>query len=196
MSKFRKHTIEEMQKRSKMRKQRKKLTRKLVNGVGHSSTYEEQVGEGTANFENGQTNEEKGRTINCIKEDKIDYPSFNGNPYEWNRTDLSSEDISEGGKTIMMKENTTAAAQVLVFGTFIFTKVCKKHVFRTIRQILPVLTLDCERRLNIDTGVESQPWHSVPVNEVVTFYRVFIFISVETDTVQEIVDFLWLCFRI
>ena len=95
-----------------------------------------------------------------------------------------------------MKENTTAAAQVLVFVTFIFTKVCKKHVFRTTRQILPVLTLDCERRLNIDTGVESQPWHSVPVNEVVTFYRVFIFISVETDTVQEIVDFLWLCFRI
>ena len=65
-----------------MRKQRKKLTRKLVNGVGHSSTYEEQVGEGTANFENGQTHEEKGRTINCIKEDKIDYPSFNSNPYE------------------------------------------------------------------------------------------------------------------
>ena len=65
-----------------MRKQRKKLTTKLVNGVGHSSTNEEQVGKGTANFENGRTNEEKGRTINCIKEDKIDYPSFNGNPYE------------------------------------------------------------------------------------------------------------------
>ena len=96
----------------------------------------------------------------------------------------------------MIKENTTAAAQVLVFGTFIFSNVCKKYVFRTTRQILPVLTLDCEWRLNIDTGVELQTWHSVPANEVATFYRVFIFISVETDTVQEIVDFLWLRFMI
>ena len=71
-----------MRKRSKMRKQRKKLTRKVVNGVGHSPTNEDQVEEGTANFENEWTSEEKGRSTNCIEEDKIDYSSFNGNSYE------------------------------------------------------------------------------------------------------------------
>ena len=82
MSKFRKHTIEEMRKRSKMRKQRKKLTRKSVNGVIHSSTNEQQVDEGAMNFEKERTYEEKGRSINCIEEDKIDCSSFNGNSYQ------------------------------------------------------------------------------------------------------------------
>lgn len=53
-----------------------------MNGVGHSSTNGEQVDEGTANFEKARTNDEKGRSINCIDKDKIDCSSFNGNSYE------------------------------------------------------------------------------------------------------------------
>ena len=64
-----------------MRKQRKKLIRKRVNGVSHSSTNEEQVDEETANVEKEWTNEEQG-SINCIEEDKIDCSSFNGNSHE------------------------------------------------------------------------------------------------------------------
>ena len=65
-----------------MRKQRKKLTRKVVNGVGHSPTNKDQVDEGSANCENVRTSEGKERSTNCIEEDKIDYSSFNGNSYE------------------------------------------------------------------------------------------------------------------
>ena len=80
MSKFRKHTIEEMRKRSKTRKQRKKISRKRVEGVGHSSVNEKEANEGTANVEKEWSNEEKGN--NCIEEDKIDCSLFNGNSHE------------------------------------------------------------------------------------------------------------------
>lgn len=76
MSKCRKHSIEEMRKRSKMRKQRKKFARKRVEGVAHSSINEKEAIEGTANVEKECTNEEKGS--NCIEEDKIDCSFFNG----------------------------------------------------------------------------------------------------------------------
>lgn len=69
MSKFRKHSIEEMRKRSKMRKQRKKfMMRKCVECVGHS-TNEKLVDEGTVNVESKWTNEEMGD--HCVEEDKI-----------------------------------------------------------------------------------------------------------------------------
>ena len=67
MSKFRKHSVKEMLKRSKMRKSLK--------GVGHS-VNEKKVNEGTVNIENEQTKEEKGN--DCIKEDKID-----SNSHKW-----------------------------------------------------------------------------------------------------------------
>ena len=56
MSKFRKHTVEEMRRRSKMRKQRKKYKPNSVKVIGHpSSTYTpEEVSEGTVNFKRGE----------------------------------------------------------------------------------------------------------------------------------------------
>ena len=70
MSKFRKHSVKEMLKRSKMRKS--------VRGVGHS-VNEKKVNKGTGNIENEKTKEEKGN--DCIKEDKID-----GNSHKWTPT--------------------------------------------------------------------------------------------------------------
>ena len=56
MSKFRKHTVEEMRRRSKMRKQRKKYKRNSVKVISHSSSTDtpEEVSEGTVNFKRGE----------------------------------------------------------------------------------------------------------------------------------------------
>ena len=56
MSKFRKHTVEKMRRRSKMRKQRKKYKRNSVKVIGHSSSTDtpEEVSEGTVNFKRGE----------------------------------------------------------------------------------------------------------------------------------------------
>lgn len=83
MSKFRKHTVEKMRRRSKMRKQRKKYKRNSVKVIGHSSSTDtpEEVSEGTVNFKRGEVSEgtanfkrecvgkEEG-SINYIEEDK------------------------------------------------------------------------------------------------------------------------------
>lgn len=74
MSKFRRHSIEEMRQRSKMRKQRKKYMRKSVECDDHSMN-EKKVNEGTVSVENEWTKEEKGDY--CIEEDKI-----NGNSHK------------------------------------------------------------------------------------------------------------------
>ena len=59
MSKFRKHTVEEMRRRSKMRKQRKKYKRNSVKVIGHPSSTDtpEEVSEGTVNFKRGEVSE-------------------------------------------------------------------------------------------------------------------------------------------
>ena len=59
MSKLRKHTVEEMRRRSKMRKQRKKYKRNSVKVIGHSSSTDtpEEVSEGTVNFKRGEVSE-------------------------------------------------------------------------------------------------------------------------------------------
>ena len=59
MSKFRKHTVEEMRRRSKMEKQRKKYKRNSVKVIGHSSSTDtpEEVSEGTVNFKRGEVSE-------------------------------------------------------------------------------------------------------------------------------------------
>ena len=56
MSKFRKHTVEEMRRRSKMRKQRKKYKLNSVKVIGHPSSTDtpEEVSEGTVNFKRGE----------------------------------------------------------------------------------------------------------------------------------------------
>ena len=56
MSKFRKHTVEEMRRRSKMRKQRKKYKPNSVKVIGHPSSTDtpEEVSEGTVNFKRGE----------------------------------------------------------------------------------------------------------------------------------------------
>ena len=56
MSKFRKHTVEEMRRRSKMRKQRKKYKPNSVKVIGHQSSTDtpEEVSEGTVNFKRGE----------------------------------------------------------------------------------------------------------------------------------------------
>ena len=56
MSKFRKHTVEEMRRRSKMRKQRKKYKLNSVKVIGHPSSTDtpEEVSEGTVNFNRGE----------------------------------------------------------------------------------------------------------------------------------------------
>ena len=61
MSKFRKHTVEEMRRRSKMRKQRKKYKRNSVKVIGHSSSTDtpEEVSEGTVNFKRGKSAKEQ-----------------------------------------------------------------------------------------------------------------------------------------
>lgn len=71
MSKFRKHTVEKMRRRSKMRKQRKKYKRNSVKVIGHSSSTDtpEEVSEGTANFKRECVSKEEG-SINYIEEDK------------------------------------------------------------------------------------------------------------------------------
>lgn len=80
MSKFRKHTVEEMRRRSKMRKLRKKLKRNSVKVIGHPSVIDirEEVSKGTANFKRECVSEEGG--INYIEEDKIDR-SVDGNSH-------------------------------------------------------------------------------------------------------------------
>lgn len=60
MSKFRKHTVEEMRKRSTMRKQRKKYKRNSGYWViAHPSSTDtpEEVSEETANFKRGEVSE-------------------------------------------------------------------------------------------------------------------------------------------
>lgn len=60
MPKFRKHTIEEMRRRSKMRKRRKKYKQNGVKVTGHPSstdTLAEEVSEGTANFKREEVSE-------------------------------------------------------------------------------------------------------------------------------------------
>ena len=59
MSKFRKHTVEEMRRRSKMRKQRKKYKRNSVKVIGHPSSTDtpEEVSEGTVNFKRREVSE-------------------------------------------------------------------------------------------------------------------------------------------
>ena len=88
MSKFRKHTVEEMRKRSKMRKQSKKYKRNSVKVIAHPSSTDtpEEVSEGTANFKRGEVSEgtanfkrecvgkEEG-SINYIEEDKSTFLS-------------------------------------------------------------------------------------------------------------------------
>lgn len=78
MSKFRKHTVEEMRRRSKMRKLRKKLKRNSVKVIGHPSVIPEEVSKGTANFKRECVSEEG--SINYIEEDKIDR-SLDGNSH-------------------------------------------------------------------------------------------------------------------
>ena len=77
MSKFRKHTVEEMRRRSKMRKLKKKFKRNSVKAIGHPSVIDipEEVSKGTVNFERECVSEEG--SINYIEEDKIDH-SFDG----------------------------------------------------------------------------------------------------------------------
>ena len=80
MSKFRKHTVEEMRRRSKMRKLRKKFKRNSVKVIGHPSVIyiPEEVSKGTANFKRECVSEEG--SINYIEEDKIDR-SLDGNSH-------------------------------------------------------------------------------------------------------------------
>ena len=79
MSKFRKHTVEEMR-RSKMRKLRKKFKRNSGKVIGHPSVIHipEEASKGTANFKRECVSEEG--SINYIEEDKI-ARSVNGNSH-------------------------------------------------------------------------------------------------------------------
>ena len=80
MSKFRKHTVEEMRRRSKMRKLRKKFKRNSLKVIGHPSVIDipEEVSKGTANFKRECVSEEG--SINYTEEDKIDR-SLDGNSH-------------------------------------------------------------------------------------------------------------------
>lgn len=66
MPEFRKHTVEEMRRKSKMRKRRKKYKQNSVKATGHPSstdTLAEEVSEGTANFKRECVSKEEGSKL-------------------------------------------------------------------------------------------------------------------------------------